>query len=170
MSSLIFLAVFLVPIGISLWWSVSSERRLIHDELFGLSSGLVWTFVVTRGLYWSLFGILLSAFLTAFLAAGANGAMTRQILLMPHVTPYGNALLDSLADMLSRWRFVFVLSSFVMFFLAIVSLFLIGKKALKQMPEDGEPGPAFLKARGRFFFLGLSLMLPPLLLSLFLSF
>jgi phage shock protein PspC (stress-responsive transcriptional regulator) len=170
MSTLTLFAVFLLPVCISIWWSIASERRLMHDELFGLSHPLVRFFVVTRGLYWAFFGILLAAFLAAFLAAGANGAMTRQILLMPHLASYGSIFLDSLADMLARWRFVFVLTSFIMFVFAIVSLFLIGRKALQHMPEEGEPTPAFLKARGRFFFLGLSLMLPPLLLSLFLSF
>ncbi len=130
---------------------------------------LVKIFIVSRFVYWFAFGVLLTAFLLAYAFSGLGGEGTRALLLLPDSRYPATGWMKPIADIIEYWRFPIVIVSLVAILTAVVLLFMMGREALKQMPEEDEPGPEFLRARARFFFLGLSLMAPPLILSLFLS-
>ena len=140
-----------------------------RDPLLSRSSSLVHLFIWSRYVYWSSFGLILSAFLVTYIATGLSGEATRNVLLLQDPNAAATTWLRSIGTFIEYGRFPIVLVSLVAILVSIVALFLIGRLALKLVPDDESPSPEFLRARARFFFLGFSLMAPPLLLSLFLS-
>jgi hypothetical protein len=162
-------ALIVLPLAVSLLWSRSTYHRLLSDALFGTSPTLVKSFILSRLVYWFAFGVLLTAFLLAYAFSGLGGEGTRALLLLPDSRYPATGWMKPIAETIEYWRFPIVIVSLISILAAILILFLMGRRALKQMPESEDPGPEFLRARARFFFLGLSLMAPPLILSFFLS-
>ncbi len=163
-------ALIFVPLSVAAIWSRSTYRRLSRDSLLGTSQPLVRIFIFSRLIYWFAFGLLLTAFLLAFAFSGLGGEGTRALLLLPDSRFPVSGWMKPIAEVIEYWRFPIVIVSLIAILTSVAALFLIGRRALKHMPENEGPNAEFLRARARFFFLGLSLMAPPLILSLFLSF
>ncbi|MEO6939418.1 MAG: hypothetical protein ABI444_04645 [Candidatus Kapaibacterium sp.] len=165
MDRFLLLLILLLPLTVSIWWNKIAFRNLASDEVLGVSLSSVKIFIISRAFFWFVFGVLLTSFLFAILMNHKGGEATRSLLITGKDVQLGIA-----ATIIRLWRFPLVLASLLTISLSLVGLFLMGKAALKLIPEDTAPDIQFLKARARFFFLGLSLMIPPLLLGLLLSF
>jgi hypothetical protein len=164
------IALIFIPLAVAAFWSRNAYRRLSQDPLLGKSALLVRVFIFSRLIYWFAFGLLLTAFLLAFAFSGLSGEGTRALLLLPDSRYPVSGWMKPIAEVIEFWRFPIVIVSLFGILTSVAALFLIGRGALKQIPENESPNVEFLRARARFFFLGLSLMAPPLILSLFFSF
>ena len=162
--SLVYILVFAIPLGFTLLRSVQVHKSLSADPILGASPSAINAFITSRAIYWCAFGMIFVAFALALIAIRQTGEATRSLLAQ------GNPILSGPYHVvISEWGIALLPLTFFGILAATVSLFFIGRAALKLMPEEEEPGPEFRSARARFFFLGFSLILPPLLFSLLLS-
>ncbi len=116
-------------------------------------------FIYSRLIYWYIFAVMITAFLTAMVMFNANGNQTRQII------AYKHAGIENIPAFIIGGQIstIFLPLIFITLFVAMVALGVIGKAVLKQMPEEGRLEERFTRFRFTFVLLSLSLVLPPLL-------
>jgi hypothetical protein len=155
--------IVVIPLLLSLGLSWRAYRVLRRDQLLGLSPVALRIFIISRLVFWFAFGILVVAFAFALTQSNATGEQTRVLIAQ------GSQTLGIYERVIGKWGIVLVPLSMISIFVSLIGLFLMGKAGLRLLPDEETPGPEFYKARARFFFLGFSLMLPPLLFSLLLA-
>jgi hypothetical protein len=134
-----------------------STLRLRSIQLISGSRTALSIFLYARLVYWYIFAVMITAFLLGMYLFSAGGNETRQII------AYKSAGPDNVPTfVVGQLSNVFLPLIFITLFISMISIGLIGRNVLKQMPEDGRPGETFTRFRFTFVLMTLSLILPPL--------
>jgi hypothetical protein len=157
--------VVLIPTAFAGILTIRTRRRLQTDDLLGTPAPTAFMiFLISRAIYWIAFGMLITAFALALLISPGSGEATRLTIAFAK-----NPAIAPLVDVMSTWAVVLVPLSLISIFVSIGALFLIGRAALRSLPEEDYGTPRFKRALATFFFMGFSLMTPPLFFSLLFS-
>ena len=156
----------MIPVAVATLLSFRTQSRLANDPLIGEPAPRAFmVFIVARALYWLSFGMLITAFALARLLYPMGGEATRSSIANNTATE-----LKPFTDVLSSWGVVLVPASLFTIFVAIGALFVLGRAGLRAIPEEAYQSREFKRGIATFFFMGFSLMAPPLFFSLLFSF
>jgi len=158
MGIILFLICTVIPALLSVMLSRFSAHRLRNNSLISISRQPLTVFLVSRLIYWIGFGILTAAFLLAIVQFGVNGQQTRELIAKSVQTADGTA--NFLLSEMSNFLLPVI---FLSLFIAVLALGMIGRKVVKMLPEDKNPGEEFTRFRFTFVLMALSLIIPPLI-------
>jgi nitrogen fixation-related uncharacterized protein len=158
--------VIAIPSAIAILLTLRTNRALGNERLIGQASpGAFRWLLISRAIYWIVFGMLITAFTFERIIHRTGGEATRAAIAHAH-----NPESEPFIQVINTWGIVLVPASLVTIFIALGALFWLGKKGLGQLSDEEFVGSEFKRARAHFFFIGFSLMLPPLFFSLLFSF
>jgi hypothetical protein len=139
--------------------SLYTYKRLKVNRFFSLSLRSLGIFIISRGIYFFVFTLMICAFFLGIVVFGVSGEAAR--LLIATAPKELNASTLILAEW-SNWMLPVL---FLTIFTAIITLAQMGRLVLRTIPDEGAPAQEYGGFRFTFFMLALSLMMPPLIFA-----